>query len=132
MRTIQIWLRAVASTGERRAILKDKMWSELVNWSLPRLEHYTDHLHSSFTTSESDLLEIQSAVIRSKIEALRVCCTGTESPDDMPTRWTKIITLCFELRYEPSLLPELQACLGASKAKLMWRTIAFMGRLRST
>lgn len=133
MRLIQIWLKAVASSGEHRAIEKDKMWSELVIWSLPRLEHYRDQLRSSFASYDGPLWEIRSAATRSKLKALRICCTetGIESADGMKTVWTEIITLCFELRYEPSLLPELQACLSATKANLMWRNIAFLGRLRS-
>jgi hypothetical protein len=77
MRMIQIWLRAVASTGERRVISKDKMWSELVTWSLPRLEYYRDQLRSSFTIFQGPLLESISTVILSKLEALQICCTST-------------------------------------------------------
>jgi len=133
MRMIQIWLRAVASTGERRVISKDKMWSELVTWSLPRLEYYRDQLRSSFTIFQGPLLESRSTVIVSKLEALQICCTSkrTVAPENVTLVWTDIITLCFELRYQPSLLPELETCLGTTKAKLMWRNIAFMGRLRS-
>lgn len=133
MRMIQIWLRVVASTGERRVISKDKMWSELVMWSLPRLEYYRDELRSSFTLLQDPLLENLSAAIRSKLAALRICCTlkSTVPPESLTLIWTEIITLCFELRYHPSLLSELEACLGAPKAKLMWRNIAFIGRLRS-
>lgn len=137
MKMIQIWLRAVASTGERRIILKDKTWSELVTWSLPRLEYYRDQLRDDFTILRSSLLKSRSTIIVSKLEALQealqICCTRerTVAPENVILVWTDIITLCFELRYQPSLSSELEACICITKAKVMWRNIAFMGRVRS-
>lgn len=134
MDKIQIWLRAVAQTGERRDIFKDKMWSELVVWSLPRLTYYMEQLKSNFKLWQGSLTESPVTLIHYKLTELQIHCNSKDNstPEYSILAWTEIVTLCFELRYETSLLSELTVSSDMTKAKLVWRDIAFMGRLRSS
>jgi hypothetical protein len=90
MKKIQVWLRAVASAGERRNIFKDKMWSELVLWNLPRLEYYRDQLGSSFNAWQGARLENPLTLIGSKLVALQDYCSSkdTSNPEKSILPWT--------------------------------------------
>jgi hypothetical protein len=140
MKHLQIWLRTLSVLGERRDVKRDEMWKKMVIWSEPRLLYYRKTLasifqHTGIIWSSSDM----SPLIDRKLAALQEFCSNEpDAPvEKFVEQWTEIITICYELRYEPVLESYLKdrfnkrGILALEKASALWRNLAFLGRLRA-
>ncbi len=137
-RQLQTWLQVTAALGERRDLAKDALWKAMVIWSAPRLLHYRKILASSFravgVTWSSETSETDG-----RLAAVQAFCFAEPAPavQDSVGSWSEIITICYELRYEPSLLPYLNDCfnmrevVSPQQVSTLSRNLAFLGRLRS-
>ncbi|KAF4627907.1 hypothetical protein G7Y89_g10243 [Cudoniella acicularis] len=73
-----------------------------------------------------------------KLAAVQAFCSTESDPAiaNSVGHWTEIITICYELRYELSLLTYLEGHSEmrgriSQKALTLWRSLAYLGRLRS-
>jgi hypothetical protein len=142
MRKLQIWLQSIAKVGERRDFRTDGMWKALVEWNAQRLLYYRDQLASSFRALDGSCsakkISSETERVAKKLAIVQVFCeeTSTAGPELAIGVWAECITICYELRYEPDIVPcimSLYQSRGAvviQNALRLKRRLAFFGRLR--
>lgn len=143
MRKLQIWLRLIAMVGERRDFRTDGMWKTLVEWNAQRLLYYRDQLGLSFRAlgiiCSTKTSSAETERVAKKLDFVQEFCeeTSTAGPEMAIGAWAECITICYELRYEPNIVPCIMSLYQSSgavdiqNALRLKRSVAFFGRLRS-
>ncbi|KAG9238613.1 hypothetical protein BJ875DRAFT_33643 [Amylocarpus encephaloides] len=143
MRKLQIWLQLIAKIGERRDFRTDRMWKTLVEWNSQRLSYYRRQLGSSFqdlgVVCSTENISADAERVARKLAFVRAFCEETPTTDaDLAIGlWGECITICYELRYEPGIVPYITSLYQSSGvvdiqgALRLKRNVAFFGRLRS-
>ncbi|RHZ43196.1 nucleic acid/nucleotide deaminase domain-containing protein [Aspergillus thermomutatus] len=121
--TLTTWIRAIASTGKRPAIDKDKVWTELLSYYKQRLDVYAAQIES-FSVAEitAAFVEGSNGVARAwELHSLSVEYKIDKSTEVL----RRMVSIAYELRYEPN-----PATLSPRSRKGR-NSICFLGRLRS-
>ena len=86
---LQVWLRAVATSGHRRLVEKDTMWTKLVGFNKPQLEFYVSQLALAETYGiDEEVLALLDFYRRYKVGV-------PSSTEDLK----HVLRLAFNLRY---------------------------------
>ncbi|GFF37800.1 putative sterigmatocystin biosynthesis protein stcT [Aspergillus udagawae] len=121
--TLTVWIRAIATTGKRPAIEKDKVWTGLLSYYKQRLDVYAAQIES-FAVAEitGAFAEGSNAVGRAReLHSLSVEYRIDKSTEVLQ----RMVSIAYELRYEPN-----PATLSPSSRKGR-DSICFLGRLKS-
>ena len=114
--TLQVWLRAIAESGQRRLIEKDVVWNKLVDFNRLRLEFYVSELASLSISDGNE--EIHTLLERCRTYE----CGLKSSMEDLKY----IVGLTFDLRYRrlSNLKPNYIRWIALlSRMRAAWETL---------
>ncbi|KAI9721984.1 MAG: hypothetical protein M1812_001942 [Candelaria pacifica] len=125
IRQLQVWIRALATTGRRRYTDTDSFWGLLLTYYSERLDMYEKKFLEAFRAHHHAFCKNKRRAVNQKVLNLAQLCYEVGPGDSHHY----IVSLAYELRYEPDLLPILDIETGGTPWPV-FRSIAFLGRLR--